>query len=101
MSQLCLLLTKEALFSGWRESPLLLYEAVEALLLEVPSPFSSSTAGWEGACLLAVSSVFASQSSRAAWLPSRWSAMHSPVKAESLLFFIYFFWGMYVYYVCM
>lgn len=44
VSQLCLL-TKEVLFSGWRELPLLLYEVVEALLLEVPSPFSSSTAG--------------------------------------------------------
>lgn len=38
-------LTKEALFSEWRELPLLLYEVVGALLLKVLSPFSSSTAG--------------------------------------------------------
>lgn len=81
VSQLCFLLTKEVLFSGWRELPLLLYEVVEALPLEVPSPsplpllgrnpgpgislgceMAQNTAGWKGACLLAVSSVFAAQS---------------------------------------
>lgn len=82
VSQLCLLLTKEVLFSGWRELPLRLYEVVEALPLEVPSlpsplpllgrnpgpgislgcEMAQNTAGWKGACLLAVSSIFAVQS---------------------------------------
>lgn len=104
VSQLCLLLTKEVLFSGWRELPLLLYEVVEALPLEVPSPFSSSTAGQKPRTWY-LSGMW--NGTEHCWLERSLSAgcvlhlcrtvMHSPGKAVSLLFFIYFFLGMYVY----
>lgn len=84
----CLLLTEEVLFSGGTELPLLLYEVVGALALEVPSPplsllgrdpepgislgceITQKATDWKGIRLVAVSRVFTSQTSKAAWFPS-------------------------------